>query len=60
MNVKTHTALHVLKGAVQTVLNAPWTASVWVEETNGRLTIQYDRKPTEKEMDTIEKKQTKK
>lgn len=56
MNVKTHTALHVLKGAVQTVLNAPWTASVWVKETDGRLTVQYDRNPTEKELDTIEKK----
>ncbi len=56
MNVKTHTALHVLKGAVQTVLNAPWTASVWMEETNGRLTVQFDRKPTEEELDAIEKK----
>lgn len=54
MNVKTHTALHVLKGAVQKVLNAKWTAGVWVEGSNGRLTVQFDRKPTEEELQRIE------
>jgi alanyl-tRNA synthetase len=55
MNVKTHTALHVLKGAVQKVLNARWTAGVWVEGVHGRLTVQYDRKPTEEELRQIER-----
>ena len=55
MNVKTHTALHVLKGAVQKVLKATWTAGVWVEGTNGRLTVQFDRNPTPEEVHLIEK-----
>ncbi len=55
MNVKTHTALHVLKGAVQKVLKAKWTASVWVEGSDGRLTVQHDQKPTPQELQDIEK-----
>jgi alanyl-tRNA synthetase len=55
MTVRTHTALHVVKGAVQKVLKAQWTAGVWVEGTKGRLTVQFDRKPTEKELEEIEK-----
>jgi alanyl-tRNA synthetase len=55
MNVRTHTALHVLKGAVQAVLHAQWTAGTWVEGCNGRLTVQYNRKPTPEELHTIER-----
>lgn len=55
MNVRTHTALHVLKGAVQKVLHAKWTAGVWVEGTKGRLTVQFDRKPTPEELEEIER-----
>ena len=55
MNAKTHTALHVVKGAVQKVLNAKWTAGVWVEGSKGRLTVQYNRKPTEEELQEIER-----
>lgn len=62
---KTHTVLHVLKGAVQKVLGARptevatqlpciWTAGVFVEQNHGRLTLQFDRKPTEDEMKEIE------
>lgn len=50
----THSAVHVLKGAVQKVLGAKWTASVYVSATHGRLTVQFDRKPTEEEMARIE------
>jgi alanyl-tRNA synthetase len=52
--VRTHTAAHVVKGAVQSVLGAKWTASVYVSGTHGRLTVQFDRKPTEEEMRQIE------
>jgi len=51
---RTHTAIHVLKGAVQQVLGAKWTASVFVSGTNGRLTVQFDRKPTNEEIARIE------
>lgn len=43
-----------MKGAVQKVLGAKWTASVFVSGTHGRLTVQFDRKPTDKEMARIE------
>ena len=52
--VRTHTAAHVVKGAVQRVLGAKWTASVYVSGSHGRLTVQFDRKPTEEEMRRIE------
>jgi alanyl-tRNA synthetase len=54
--VRTHTALHILKGAVVRVLGegAMWTASVYVEGKHGRLTVQFDRKPTDEEVRAIE------
>jgi len=53
--VKTHTALHVLKGAVVKVLGAKWTASVYVNGSHGRLTVKYHRKPTPNEILEIER-----
>lgn len=52
---RTHTAVHVLKGAAQKVLGAKWTASVYVEGGRGRLTVQFDRKPSDEELAKIEK-----
>lgn len=52
---RTHTAIHVLKGAVQQVLGAKWTASVYVSGTHGRLTVQFDRRPTDGEVARIER-----
>ena len=52
--VRTHTAAHVVKGAVQRVLGAKWTASVYVSRSHGRLTVQFDRKPSEEEVERIE------
>ncbi len=51
--VRTHTALHVVKGAVRKVLNAKWTASTWVSKGHGRLTVQLDRKPGESDMKEV-------
>ncbi|MGD2201510.1 MAG: alanyl-tRNA editing protein [Candidatus Bathyarchaeota archaeon] len=54
VEVRTHTALHVLKGAVVKVLGAEWTASVSVNGSHGRLSVQFDRKPTREEISRIE------
>jgi alanyl-tRNA synthetase len=56
LEVRAHTALHVLKGAVVQVLGAKWTSGVSVKESHGRLTIQYDRKPTDEEIKLVEDK----
>lgn len=53
-NPKIDSALHVLKGAVQKVLNTPLTTSVYAEGNNGRLTVEYDGNPTEEQMAEIE------
>ncbi|MDE1853347.1 MAG: alanyl-tRNA editing protein [Thaumarchaeota archaeon] len=52
--VRTHSAVHVIKGAVQKVIGAKWTASVYVSGRHGRLTVQFDRKPTDEEVARIE------
>jgi len=52
--LRTHSALHVLKGAAERVLGTKWTASVYVEGEHGRLTLQATRKPTDEEMMRIE------
>jgi alanyl-tRNA synthetase len=58
--VRTHTAIHVVKGAVQKVVQARWTASTRVEGRHGRLTVQFDRKPTEEELGKIEEEANRK
>lgn len=57
MEVRTHTALHVVKGAVVKVLGeeAKWTAAVYVKGNHGRLTVQFNRKPTKEEIMEIER-----
>ena len=54
VEVRTHTALHVLKGAVVKVLGAKWTAGVAVDGSHGRLTVRFDRKPTDEELAEME------
>lgn len=54
LEVRTHTALHVLKGAVMKMLGAKWTAGVSVKGSHGRLTVQLDNKPTAEEITGIE------
>ena len=53
--LRTHSAVHVLKGAAQKVLGAKWTASVYVSGKHGRLTLQFERKPNDEELATIER-----
>ncbi|QDA32562.1 alanyl-tRNA editing protein [Thermococcus indicus] len=57
VDVRAHTALHVVKGAVVKVLGekAKWTASVYVDGNHGRLTVKFDRKPTPEEIAEIER-----
>jgi len=54
--VRTHTALHILKGAVVKILGkeAMWTASTYVNGKHWRLTVQFNRKPTVDEVKSIE------
>lgn len=60
--VRTHTALHILKGAVVKVLgkDAMWTASTYVSGKHGRLTVKFNRKPTNDEIKAIEELANKK
>ncbi|MDV3244852.1 MAG: hypothetical protein LYZ66_06760, partial [Nitrososphaerales archaeon] len=44
----------VLKGAVQKVLGAKLTTSVYTSGKHGRLTVRFDRKPAEEELARIE------
>ena len=53
--VRAHSGLHVVKGAAERVLGAKKTASVYVSGRHGRLSVQYERKPTEEEMKSVEK-----
>ncbi|OYT48732.1 MAG: alanyl-tRNA editing protein AlaX [Desulfurococcales archaeon ex4484_42] len=61
-DVRTHTALHVLKGAIVKVLgkDAMWTASTYVSGKHGRLTVKFNRKPSNDEIKAIEELANKK
>lgn len=52
--VSTHSALHVVKGAAQKVLGASLTTLVYVAGSHGRLTVQFDRKPSDLETARLE------
>jgi alanyl-tRNA synthetase len=54
VEVRTHTSLHVLKGAAAKVLGVKWTSGVSVNGSHGRLTVQFERKPTNNEISKIE------
>ncbi|WP_297489801.1 alanyl-tRNA editing protein [Thermococcus sp.] len=55
--VRTHTALHVVKGAVVKVLGegAKWTASTHVKGNRAILTVKFERKPAPEEVREIER-----
>ena len=52
--VRTHSGLHVVKGAAERVLGTKKTASVYASGRHGRLTVQFERRPTEDEMRRVE------
>lgn len=54
MNKDVDSALHVLKGAVQDVLGATLTTSVFADGPKGRLTVELDQKPSEEEVQMVE------
>ena len=54
-NPKIDTALHVLKGAVEKILGAELTSGVYEEGNSGRLTVEFDRRPSDEEIAEIEK-----
>jgi alanyl-tRNA synthetase len=57
---RTHTALHVVKGAIQKVLGAKLTSSTMVNEAHGRISVQFHRKPTLNEVEQIKELANKK
>lgn len=54
VEVRTHTAIHIVKGAIYKVLGAQWSTSSGVDGAHGRIAVQFDRKPTEDEVRRIE------
>lgn len=56
VEVRAHTALHVLKGAVVRVLGpgSRWTASTYVRGGHGRLVVTADHKPSGEELARVE------
>jgi len=54
MNKDVDSALHVLKGAVQDVLGATLTTSVFADGPKGRLTVEHSLKPSDEEMRMVE------
>jgi alanyl-tRNA synthetase len=57
VETRSHTALHVVKGAIVKVLGdgAKWSAGASVDGGHGRITVQFDRKPTDEEVTEIER-----
>jgi alanyl-tRNA synthetase len=50
--VRTHTALHIIKGAIVKVLgeDAKWSTSANVNGLKGRIAVEFNRKPTAEEI----------
>jgi alanyl-tRNA synthetase len=58
LETRTHTALHIVKGALVKVLgeNARWTTSAYVDGNHGRIHVEFDHKPRDEKIELIEKK----
>lgn len=55
LEVRTHTALHIVKGAIFRVLGAKWSTSAASEGGHGRIAVELDRKPTDEEEAEIQR-----
>jgi alanyl-tRNA synthetase len=55
LETRTHTALHVVKGAIYKVLGAKWSTSASVDGSHGRIAVEFDRKPTDEETTMIQR-----
>jgi alanyl-tRNA synthetase len=58
IEVRTHTALHIVKGAIVNVLgeDAKWSTSAGVNGSHGRIAVEFNRKPTDEEITEIQRK----
>lgn len=58
IEVRTHTALHIVKGAIVKVLgpDAKWSTSAAVDGGHGRIAVEFNRKPTDAEINEIQSK----
>ena len=58
IEIRTHTALHIVKGAIVKVLgnDAKWSTSAGVNGSHGRIAVEFNRKPTEEEIAEIQRK----
>ena len=58
VEVRTHTALHIVKGAIVNVLgvDAKWSTSAGVDGRRGRIAVEYNRKPTSEEIEEIQRR----
>lgn len=54
IEARTHTALHVVKGAAQKVLGTNLTTGVYVNGSDGRLAVQCTKKPADDEIKRVE------
>jgi len=55
LDIRAHTALHIVKGAIFRVLGAKWSTSAAAEGGHGRIAVELDRKPTDQEEAEIQR-----
>ena len=58
IETRTHTALHIVKGAIIKTLGpeAKWSTSAAVKGAHGRIAVEYPRKPTDQQLEKIQQK----
>ena len=57
VEVRCHTALHIVKGAIVKVLgkDAKWSTSTNINGNHGRIAVEFNRKPSEQEKKDIQR-----
>ncbi|EZQ04738.1 alanyl-tRNA editing protein AlaX [Candidatus Acidianus copahuensis] len=58
--VRTHSALHVIKGALRKVLGVKWTAGTYVNGLHGRIEVKSSYKPTKEDIEKVIEESNKK